>query len=262
MAEELELVEDERVTRSKASEGPPPNTGAILYAALAILLLAFFILLVSMATVNAEKRRVALASVSSAFGIFEGGAGIEGTSINKGGPSRERSHFESSMKVLQGYVKTKGIADQVIVQGSHKGFTISLSDALLFKKGGAELNPSAYTMLDIVKFIIVDGQKRFRVRIEGHTDDQPIKNERYPSNWELSVGRAIAVLRYVMRDPSIKPALLEAAGYAEFKPRFPNDSPEHRARNRRVDFTFLVNDRPRDVDPKDAIEIGGFRFSF
>ena len=75
-------------------------------------------------------------------------------------------------------------------------------------------------------------------------------NARYESNWELSVARAISVLRYIQRDSGIKGDQLEAVGYAEFRPKVKNDSPKNRALNRRVDIVFLSKKPPRDLDPK------------
>jgi chemotaxis protein MotB len=74
------------------------------------------------------------------------------------------------------------------------------------------------------------------VRVEGHTDDVPIRTARYQSNWELSTARASAVVAYLVEVGKLDPERLSAAGYGEFHPQVPNDSPEHRARNRRVDL--------------------------
>jgi chemotaxis protein MotB len=77
------------------------------------------------------------------------------------------------------------------------------------------------------------------VRVEGHTDDLPIRTQRFPSNWELSTARAVSVLRYFQEVCRIPPEKLSAAGFSQFHPEFPNDTPEHRAANRRVVITFL-----------------------
>jgi chemotaxis protein MotB len=76
------------------------------------------------------------------------------------------------------------------------------------------------------------------VRVEGHTDDVPIRTERYTSNWELSTARATRVVEYLVRE-GVAPDRLSAAGYSEFHPRAENQSPEGRARNRRVDVVIL-----------------------
>jgi len=266
VAEEFELQQEEETGRRGRAkkEDAPPNTSVLLMAALAILLLAFFILLFAMSTTDSKKRRAALGSVAGTFGVLEGAGGgvLPREALTAGGPDAQRARFEASLTLFQDFVKAKGMEKEASLEGSYKGFTISLSSELLFTAGGAELNPKSYHFLDTVKFIVADGQEKFRIRIEGHTDDQPVRGERFASNWELSVARAMAVLRYFLRDSGIGGTKLEAAGFAEFQPRFPNTSPENRARNRRVDFTFLVKDPPRDLDPRKAIEVEGFRFSF
>jgi chemotaxis protein MotB len=75
--------------------------------------------------------------------------------------------------------------------------------------------------------------------IEGHTDDRPISTAIFPSNWELSTARATEVVRLLIEEGGIAPERLSAAGYGEHRPRVPNDSPEARARNRRVDLVVL-----------------------
>jgi chemotaxis protein MotB len=76
------------------------------------------------------------------------------------------------------------------------------------------------------------------VRVEGHTDDVPIHTVMF-SNWELSTGRATRVVQFLIDEGGLEPSRFAAAGYAEHRPRLPNDSPESRARNRRVDIVVL-----------------------
>jgi chemotaxis protein MotB len=83
----------------------------------------------------------------------------------------------------------------------------------------------------------------FEVRIEGHTDDLPIRTVHFPSNWELSTARAVNVLRYFIETVGISSERLSAVGFSEFQPMVPNDSAGHRARNRRVEIIFLDADR-------------------
>ncbi|MFC1491131.1 flagellar motor protein MotB [Nitrospinota bacterium] len=259
--QEFELEEIKK--RTKPPEPKAKDLGPLLMAALAILLLAFFILLVSMATIDSEKRKVALRSVAGTFGVFEGGASImPGKGISEGGAGQEELQFVSSMSMLQQYVKARGFEKEAFIDGTSKGFTISITANALFRPGEARLLSKTYRMLDMIKFVIADSQEKFRVRIEGHTDDTPTNNEKFPSNWELSVARAIATLRYILRDTGVKGAQLGAAGYAGFRPKVPNDSPEGRARNRRVEFAFLIKEKIKGLDPAKSIEVGGFKFNF
>ncbi len=79
----------------------------------------------------------------------------------------------------------------------------------------------------------------YSLRIEGHTDNSPIRTSRYPSNWELSTSRAVNVVRYLLDKRVIAADRLLAAGFGEYKPIFPNDTLENRARNRRVELLFF-----------------------
>lgn len=93
--------------------------------------------------------------------------------------------------------------------------------------------------------------KGFRVRIEGHSDDIPIKNIRFHSNWELSAARAASVVTYLIDTSRMDPVLLAAAGYGQYHPIAKNDTPEGRALNRRVDIVVVldsISDAPADVD--------------
>ena len=260
---EIEFELEEIKKKKKKPPGKPVDLGPMLMASLAILLLAFFILLVSMATVDSKKRKIVLDSLKGTFGVLEGGASMKiGKGIAEGGLDLDQIHFVSSIAMFQNFVKAKGFEKEVFIDGSNKGFTISVSSSALFRPGGARLISKNYRVLDMVKFIIADGQKKFRVRIEGHTDDIPINTKKFPSNWELSVARSLATLRYIIRDTGINSSQLEAAGYAGFRPKFPNNSPENRARNRRVEFAFLVKEKGKNLDPKKTLDVGGFKFQF
>ncbi|MEE9273983.1 MAG: flagellar motor protein MotB [bacterium] len=263
MAEDFDLEFGGGRKKKPREEQRPTDLGPLMFAALAIILLAFFILLVSMATIDSSKRIEALGSLLGTFGALGGGISPKpGEMVGRGGVRTASQRFIASLSLFQELVKARGLEKEILLQGGFKGFTISLSSGVMFGPGAGELLPKSYVLLDTVKFIIADGQKRFRVRIEGHTDDLPFSNARYESNWELSVARAISVLRYILRDTGIKGDQLEAVGFAEFRPKSKNDSPENRARNRRVDIVFLSKKPPRDLDPKKVIDVKGFKFTF
>jgi chemotaxis protein MotB len=91
------------------------------------------------------------------------------------------------------------------------------------------------------------------MRIEGHTDDVPVAAGRYASNWELSTARASAVVLFLLANTSLAPARLSAAGYGEFHPRTPNETPEQRALNRRVDVVVTdPQERSNSYEPPSA----------
>ncbi|MBI3600596.1 MAG: OmpA family protein [Nitrospinae bacterium] len=97
------------------------------------------------------------------------------------------------------------------------------------------MNEEIKYFLESVNEIVKDVP--YKILVEGHTDDVPIKTERFPSNWELSSSRASSVVKYFI-EKGIAPQRLSAVGYAEFKPRFPK-TPENRPKNRRVEIIIL-----------------------
>ncbi len=121
-----------------------------------------------------------------------------------------------------------------------RGLIMSLRDSAFFAPGEAVLEPDAFGTLNKVAEALtrIPGQ----IRLEGHTDDTPIHTPEYPSNWQLSAARAITVLRLLTTRYHIDPDRLAAAGYGEFRPLVANDSPEDRAKNRRVDVAILTKD--------------------
>ena len=119
-----------------------------------------------------------------------------------------------------------------------EGLLVIMGDKVLFKTGLAELEPEKYSKLKRLGTIIREVD--CSIRIEGHTDDVPIHTARYPSNWELSAARAVAVVKYFISECGVAPERLSAAGYADSKPRWPNDTALHRAKNRRVEVTLAT----------------------
>jgi chemotaxis protein MotB len=118
-----------------------------------------------------------------------------------------------------------------------RGLVISLPESATFSSGSADLTTDARSLLRRLA-----GELRptgATIRVEGHTDDRPIKSGRFMSNWELSTARASAVVIYLVTSASFEPERLSAAGYGEFHPRVANQNAEQRARNRRVDMVVL-----------------------
>jgi len=119
-----------------------------------------------------------------------------------------------------------------------RGLVLSLRESALFPAGSDRFNPEAITLLSRIAATL----KRLSdqpVRLEGHSDDAPIQTAQFPSNWELSAARALAVLELLTGRFDLEPNRLAVAGYADFHPVAGNDTTEGRARNRRVDIVVL-----------------------
>jgi chemotaxis protein MotB len=116
-----------------------------------------------------------------------------------------------------------------------RGTVIAIADVALFKPGEARLTPEGEkTMKQMAELI---KQFNYEVKIGGHTDNTPVRAERFPSNWEMSASRAGDAVRLLIRQ-GVSPGKLSVEGFAEFRPRVANDTPEHRAQNRRLEVVY------------------------
>ena len=118
-----------------------------------------------------------------------------------------------------------------------RGLVLSLPESATFPLGSAALTDDAKSFL--IRLADALRATNAGLRIEGHTDDVPLNGGRFGTNWELSTARASAVVLFLIKEASFAPDRLSAAGYGEFRPRVANDTPEHRALNRRVDVVVI-----------------------
>lgn len=116
---------------------------------------------------------------------------------------------------------------------------VELSENILFDSGKADLKDEGKAALSEVASVLQSISDR-QFQIAGHTDDVPIKSRKFPSNWELSTARAVTVTRF-LAESGVDPNRVSAAGYAETQPVAPNDTPEGRAQNRRIEIVLMPN---------------------
>lgn len=216
------------------------------------LLLTFFILLFSMSNVSDDKFNQAAYSLSNS--LLGGGEGImdgmivpyeeETTGTNKPvTPAKELEGAELDPALIAIYnqvlnfVEKNELEDKVIITADQKGIYVNVSNAILFGKESASISREGRSVLKSVGKLL--NQLDNRVVIEGHTDDIPNAYGQYPTNWELSVGRAVSVLRYLNENEHVDTRRLSAVGYGENQPLAPNNSEENRARNRRVNIVVI-----------------------
>ena len=132
---------------------------------------------------------------------------------------------------------------QVTISELKGKLTVNMVYAILFDSGKAEVKPEGLVVLQKVIDILM-GIKVKAIRIEGHTDNVQIVGaltKKYPTNWELSAARAINVTRY-LQEQGIDPTSLGAVAYGEFKPVAANDTPEGKAKNRRIEIILVPKD--------------------
>jgi chemotaxis protein MotB len=127
---------------------------------------------------------------------------------------------------------------EVIMRVTPEGFVISLKDLGFFSSGQAVLMPGAANK--IARIAKVLSQHGLDLRVEGHSDDQPIHTPEFRSNWELSTARAMTVMMLLVDDSGIDPRKVSVAGYGQYRPIADNATPEGRQMNRRVDLVVVA----------------------
>lgn len=155
-------------------------------------------------------------------------------------PSVDMVNVESDLgRILQNlktYSRDLGMENDITFETTEKGLLMRLSDHIIFGPGNAKLSEAGNTFLK--KVVSLFSKTSHKVSIEGHTDNIPIQTKQFPSNWELSTLRAVNVLRFFSENGNYSSNRLSAVGYGEYQPISPNDTPEHRAINRRVEIIF------------------------
>ena len=141
---------------------------------------------------------------------------------------------------LQDVVYNMEVEDVVQVDTNDEGVRLELASSGFYRAGSADIRDEAIPVLANLAIALAAPRYRdYVIEIEGHTDDDPISTVRFPSNWELSAGRAARVVRFFI-DEGLDPGRMKAAGYAETRPKVPNRTrdgtpiPENQAENRRV----------------------------
>lgn len=254
--------------KKKAGEPENLERWMVSYADFVTLLFAFFTCLYAISNVDAAKMGQMMESMRASFGgqIFDGGsrkismtqgAGsaimatamfdvppeerTERTKNDKDPGSKSVLNGEADMgrfkRTIEALLNDEIKKNMVRVYLERRGIVISLSEAGMFDSGSDVIKPSGIAMLDVIATSLTTIGNQ--IRIEGHADSVPINTARFPSNWDLSVARASTVLRRMEKVYGMAPELLSAAGYGEYRPVASNDTPEGRARNRRVDIIVL-----------------------
>jgi chemotaxis protein MotB len=224
---------------------------------LVTLLMVFFVLLFTMSSIDAKQMQDFQYALQSGLGVLREGQRVN-ISIKESQPVEDMSHIKtqpegskvSASKRLTGLLTDKLIksltADfEIEVTRTQQGIRLSFEDQVLFDFGKADINPAGYRLLDQVAKAIK--KVRDPLRVEGHTDNIPIQTARFPSNWELSVARAVNVVKYFAEVCHIDPHRLSAVGYGESRPVVANDTPAHRMKNRRVEILLITEGKQENV---------------
>ena len=231
----------------------------VSYGDFITLLFATFVVLYALAQVDATDFAKLEESLKNAFSqnnMFDGQPAImDGSSsifdqqqANSFIPSLMLEYIspkyeEESFNEIEENIKEltdAGELDGISTKMTDKGLLITFDDKYLFAPGSAYIDSKAKKLIDKVGVLICKKFVLHSMRVEGHTDSQPMSSEKYPSNWELSAARASSVVRYMIARFKFAPNLFTAIGYADTRPLETSFSPKD-PKNRRVEILILKN---------------------
>lgn len=231
--------------RAPEAEKPENHERWIVsYADMVTLLFALFVVLYAVSDTNPEKLEQVRTSIEKAFEIgvltstdgaspiFEGGGGLTPSIADI-----QARQLASISEALSLYSAANGLGAQLQVRSDAGSITVSLADNLLFDPGSAGLKPgSQEVVLEVAKLLATIPNN---IRVEGHTDNVPVNNPDFATNWELSAARATTVLRFLVDVAGIPEERLSSAAYADTRPLGDNRTVEGRALNRRADIVIV-----------------------
>ena len=236
-----------RKRKKKSGDDGHINESWLLpYADLLTLLLAVFIVLFASSALDETK----FSQISSVFNeIFEGGTGVmnhsaptpaPGPKDTDGEGKESNSYLEDQQSLeeiqhnLDEYIAVQELENQFETQLTEEGLLITIRDSILFETGEATVKPQYANLVKDISNLLVFEKPR-QIVITGHTDNVPINSAEFPSNWELSMMRAINFLKPIVSNANLDPQLFSVKGYGEHKPVASNDTAEGRSKNRRVE---------------------------
>lgn len=212
------------------SESGDKDRYLITYSDLITLLLGLFIILYAISNIDSAKYKGFVAAMGSYFGNESVVPRMPDSKVITN-PKEKLSEELGKLIVENNY------SNSIQLEETERGITVHILDDVLFSPGKAVINESSKLVLKGLAKVIVTIPND--IRIEGHTDNVPIFTERYPSNWHLSVDRALSTAYYLINQENISPDKVSIVGYSEYRPISPNNTPESRAKNRRVDLVIL-----------------------
>lgn len=252
----------------------------VSYADFITLLFAFFVVLYASSKADQKKQQQVAQAIDSAFhalGIFPDAARRDAALKNISAISRDQAatpmnivmgedvlapaqvkeDLEHIQKQLEKMLSNQIAQHTVAIQMGKDGLVISLREAGFFSSGSATPHPGSIPILRQIASSL--GKTSYTLRVEGHTDNVPIHNSEFDSNWELSTSRATHIARIFLASEAIQPDRLSAAGYAEFHPVVSNDTAQGRAENRRVDLVIAPRTRVNLAMPEGDSAKGSWR---
>lgn len=250
MAEEqAPPVEQKKERKKNAPAGAP--MWMVTYSDMVTLLLTFFVLLLSMASLDPVRFTEASNSLKDAFGMHQQPAQLEfALPILPSPPQTKFTPVQQAMTTkvherIKAQLELKNMNDDVdVVQTDSDTIILRVNDSLLFKPGQSQVPPTSYPLLRNIADII--RPLPMKLLVEGHTDD--IKISQNPiGNWDLSMARAVSVMRFFKQGDLLNMERTSAIGFGADRPLVPNRDDASRAKNRRVDFVLRLDRLAEDT---------------
>ena len=221
----------------------------VSYADFITLLFAFFVVLFSSSTMDPSKMRSFAATFHALvdrLGDTESRRYALAEDLEQDSSVESLDNLRRALDELEPQFEAELLPEiesgKVTISIEPRGLVLSLTESALFAPGRAQLGFEARGIMRKVGRTLARNSRP--IRLEGHTDDTPIRTKKYPSNWQLATARAIAVLQFLVNESSLPVERLSAAGYGEYQPLVPNNSVQNRAKNRRVDIVVLTAENP------------------
>ncbi|MCK4257446.1 MAG: OmpA family protein [Halanaerobiales bacterium] len=238
-----------RKRKNKEDDGVDMSSPAWMttYGDMMTLLLCFFVLLFSFSVIDVDKFERVMQALKDKLGVLNGGKTLnQSVMIDRGlvddsfsTSSLDQNQFDELIQELENHILEANLESEVTLEESERGLVIRMTGKVLFDLGKAGLKSGGQEVLSNLATFL-EGIPNY-LEIEGHTDDLPINNDEFPNNWALSATRSLNVCNYLMENTKIDPQRLQVKAHGPYKPIMPNDSPENRAMNRRVDIVILRN---------------------
>jgi chemotaxis protein MotB len=241
----------------------------VSYADFITLLFAVFVALYAMSQTDKRKMDQLVSSLRESFGYVKTGASSEKMNVVEStdlrsipsvrmqvltpgmrntGTESQRGYTHASLKdfrevkaAIDANLKKYGAQNKVSVDVTKRGLVVTLKEAGFFDSGDATVKKESLQLLAMVAGSLANYSNP--VRIEGNTDNVPIRSDKYRSNWELSTARATNIIHHLIENYSFQPQKISAVGYGEFRPVADNGNESGRTKNRRVDIVLLAQDK-------------------
>ena len=229
-----------RGRRGHAAAHESEERWLLTYADMITLLMALFMVLFSISSVNISKFQTLQKSTTpnTPKPIDISQAQLKAALASAAAATAEQQDFEALKVRIDAYAVAHGFSNQVQTLIQRRGLVVRvLTDKLLFDSGKATLKAAGLPLLNEMADLLNEVDQSHPIVVEGYTDNVPIASSEFPSNWELSTARATTVVRYLIAQ-GVNQQRLGAAGYADLHPVASNAAPAGRALNRRVEIVF------------------------